>query len=166
MTQESDQKALEERQSLLSSAIGKLEIQSVLLTNSQTFVKDGFAMKEEEAGDYVNQSFVRPTQVGVSAAQDEYGFKVAAGIRLLRKDEVEQARHSDTQEFTCVEVRGEFLALYKASEPLTPEEVSIFHQQNAVFNIWPYWREFVQQMGWRVGVPYLQVRLLKQDRVK
>jgi hypothetical protein len=154
---------VEQRQSLLNAAIDKLEIQSVLITESKTYVRDGFSPDDEEIGNYVTQAFVKPTQCGTSVDKTQYGFKVAAGIRLVHRDDHEKAKTSDTDEFTCAEVKAHFVALYQASDTLSREEEDVFHQKNAVFHVWPYWREFVQQMGWRMGIPYLQVKMLKQN---
>ena len=93
--------------------------------------------------------------------QGQYGFKVSIGMRLVPKDHSEEASQSDTKEFTCMEVRAEFLSVYKASEPLLEDEQDAFHKNNVVYHVWPYWREFVQQTGWRMGAPYLSVPMLK-----
>ena len=45
---------------------------------------------------------------------------------------------------------------------ITEELVMRFGQVNGVFNIWPYWREFVQNMTCRLGLPGLRIPLLKK----
>lgn len=157
-------KEIERGQVLLDGAIKKLEIQSVIITESKTFLKDGFGATEDQvAKNYVTQAFVKPTMCGTSEDKKQYGFKVAAGIRLVHQDDVEKSRESESDEFTCVEVRAHFMSLYSASGILTEDEENVFHEKNVIFHVWPYWREFVQQMAWRMGVPYLQVRMLKQN---
>ncbi|OHY78744.1 hypothetical protein [Marinobacter sp. AC-23] len=162
MISESDSKDLKRNQELLDSAISKLEIQSVLVRESKTFVRDNFAPSDEELNDYITQTFAKPTQSGDSNDSLQYGFKIMAGIRLIHKDDIEHARESDSTDFICAEIRTHFVALYDAKESLSKDEENIFHQKNAIFNVWPYWREFVQQMGWRMGAPYFHVKLLKQ----
>ncbi len=40
-------------------------------------------------------------------------------------------------------------------EDFTEEQLSAFARLNGVFNAWPYWREFVQSMTTRMGLPAL-----------
>lgn len=43
----------------------------------------------------------------------------------------------------------------------TRSELRAFARTNALFNVWPYWREFVQSMASRAGLPPLVVPLLQ-----
>lgn len=40
-----------------------------------------------------------------------------------------------------------------------------FLQENAILNIWPYWREFVQSMTTRMGLPSFSVPLIYADKI-
>lgn len=47
---------------------------------------------------------------------------------------------------------------------ITKTHVKSFAETNAVFNAWPYFREYVQSTTLRMGLPPLTVPLLKLDR--
>jgi preprotein translocase subunit SecB len=44
---------------------------------------------------------------------------------------------------------------------LNPNDIEHFSKINPVYNVWAYWREFVQSMTTRMGFPPLTVPLLK-----
>ncbi len=47
----------------------------------------------------------------------------------------------------------------------TEEDIAAFSQAVAVNNAWPYWREFVQSMTVRMGLPPLRIPLLRMDQL-
>lgn len=145
----------------LKGAIGKLSIKGVFLVNTQSKISEGFSPGDFKADEYTSQGFTRRLNIGVDESALDYGFNVAVGLRMVRKDDSEKAKGSETDDFTCMEVRGQFLAVYKATDFLTDEEQEAFHRNNVLYHVWPYWREFVQQMGWRMGAPFMAVPMLK-----
>jgi hypothetical protein len=72
-------------------------------------------------------------------------------------------------EMTVVSIEATFLLTYsgeKLSE-ISPEQVAAFGQANGIYNAWPYWREFVQAMTTRMGLPPLVIpvfRLIGKDK--
>ncbi|MXZ73228.1 MAG: hypothetical protein F4Z04_17230 [Acidobacteria bacterium] len=64
------------------------------------------------------------------------------------------------------EIRGTFELLYRipADEDFSSEELAAFAQINAVFNAWPYWREFVQTSLARMDMPVLTVPVFRIHR--
>ncbi|MCL5669760.1 MAG: hypothetical protein M1423_00425 [Acidobacteria bacterium] len=56
-----------------------------------------------------------------------------------------------------------FELLYKIPPDLDPSraELRAFAGTNAIFNAWPYWREFVQSMTARAGLPPLTLPLFR-----
>lgn len=158
--------AEETEANVLASAIRKLEIDSIILSGSECWAAGDIPPSAENAKGGVFQMFVRRSGCGSSEDRLEYGFKVSCGIRLVPSEFANKAKEHDTDEYTLIEIKADFVALYRASEPLTEREEVVFHQQNAIFNVWPYWREFVQSTGSRMGVPYMHVKLLKPKRVE
>jgi len=157
----------DQRNEILKSAVGKLEIEKIVLTDSQTYVRDGYAPALEDNSQYVTQNLAARSAVGRSDEGDQQAFKVHLGIRLIPKDKMEEAKTSEgAQAYTIVEVRAELMAFYTATEELTEEEEEVFHQENVLFHVWPYWREYVQQMAWRMDAPYLKVKMLKNRHLK
>ncbi len=59
-------------------------------------------------------------------------------------------------------VQAEFGLAYSAelSEGATDEQVNLFGQRSGTHQVWPYWREFVQSMSTRMGLPAIRVPLL------
>lgn len=48
-----------------------------------------------------------------------------------------------------------------ALEEIDGDAVMAFSQFNAAFNAWPYWREYVQSMAARLGLPSVTVPILR-----
>lgn len=65
-----------------------------------------------------------------------------------------------------VTVRAEFHLRYGLPAALStpPEVLKEFSATNALYNAWPYWRQFVQDSIARMGLPPLIVPLLKIGR--
>ena len=70
-----------------------------------------------------------------------------------------------------LEIVGVFLLSYHIREERQPQlleepievmasDLQAFAQFNATFNAWPYWREFVQSMTGRMGLPVVTVPIL------
>jgi len=151
----------DEEGAALDRAIDKLQVQGVFLMNSQSKISEDFSPADFNAADYASQGFTRRLHIGIDESSMDYGFNVAVGLRMVPKKDSEKARSSDSDDMTCIEIRAQFLAVYQAKEELTDEEQDAFHRSNVLYHVWPYWREFVQQMGWRMGAPYLAVPMLK-----
>jgi hypothetical protein len=64
---------------------------------------------------------------------------------------------SDADEKTevLVSIRARFIVMYSVTsfEGIDDEHLRAFSATNGVFNAWPYWREFVQNMTARMGLP-------------
>ena len=54
-------------------------------------------------------------------------------------------------------IQGTFGLVYSVREEasFSDEQVDAFAKTNAIYNIWPYWREFVQSMSARMNLPPL-----------
>jgi preprotein translocase subunit SecB len=49
----------------------------------------------------------------------------------------------------------------KPIKDFNPDDIEHFAKINPIYNAWPYWREFVQNMTIRMGFPALTIPLLK-----
>lgn len=86
-------------------------------------------------------------------------FRVLASFQL----EV----HADDDEGALqAEAIAEFELSYRVPEreAFSSEELDAFGQVNAVFNAWPYWREFVQSAFARMSLPNMIVPLFRVPR--
>lgn len=63
----------------------------------------------------------------------------------------------------CFKVGAQFLLSYEVPDlhEYSNEAVEAFGMANAVFNAWPYWREFVQSGATRAGYPPMVVPVLR-----
>jgi hypothetical protein len=60
-------------------------------------------------------------------------------------------------------ISAEFVLDYRISESpveITDEAADAFGKMNGIHNIWPYWREYVQSVSVRAGLPPLVVPLV------
>lgn len=66
-------------------------------------------------------------------------------------------RHEGSPEELLVRIEARFALTYALSsqQDLSEENYDAFGQRNAVYNAWPYWREFVQSTTVRMGLPAL-----------
>lgn len=65
--------------------------------------------------------------------------------------------HTQPEAFS---VEAIFNLHYRLAEPRSQEEVDAFARTNALFNVWPYWRELVANSVDRMGVKIPPVPLL------
>lgn len=63
----------------------------------------------------------------------------------------------------AVSIGAEYILEYSLPEKtgLTKEELENFCDINAVYNAWPYWRELVQSLSNKMGLPPITLPLLK-----
>jgi hypothetical protein len=67
----------------------------------------------------------------------------------------------------ALRIEASFGVLYVVNSPvgLDLEQLSGSISSTALGNAWPYWREFVQSMTTRMGLPPLRVPLLRPDQM-
>jgi len=60
-------------------------------------------------------------------------------------------------------IEGKFLVVYNLNShnALTDAHFKAFGRVNGLFNAWPYWREFVQSMTVRMGLPPLTLSVFR-----
>ena len=67
-----------------------------------------------------------------------------------------------TEENAPLQITGEYKVSYSivsGDEP-TSDELKAFSDLNGVYNTWPYWREFLQSMLMRMGLPVFTLPVL------
>jgi hypothetical protein len=69
---------------------------------------------------------------------------------------------ADAEKHEGLRVEATFGLMYLTQSPdaISPETLAAFSQTVGVQNVWPYWREFVQSMTGRMGLPPLRMPLL------
>ena len=92
-----------------------------------------------------------------------YLFSYHAGARVVPSEEMDEA--TDKEYEPAIQIQSIFKSRYRAQEKLTEECVQAFSEHNVGFNVWPYWREFVQSSSLRIGMPSpIPVPLYKLSR--
>lgn len=63
-------------------------------------------------------------------------------------------------------VKARFVVLYELSDGPTPssEDLAAFARENGVFNITPFWREFLHSSLMRAGLPTILAPVMKLDQ--
>lgn len=115
------------------------------------------------------RSPVRPSRVAdaidVKASHDAVVAEMPGDdhLFLVRTNFSMKVRSTGDEEELQAEIRSTFELSYRLSggETFSPEELQVFAQVNAVFNAWPYWREFVQASLARVSMPVLTVPVFR-----
>jgi hypothetical protein len=66
----------------------------------------------------------------------------------------------------ALKISATLILLYSIAKPevLNPERLKLFGELNGAYNAWPYWREFVQSTGARMGLPQLIVPTFRVGR--
>ena len=137
----------------LSRIVSVVEIESVRLCEAHCR-----SVHPTEIGE---ESYVKPSHE--ATVVKEPGESEPLEIEVAFRLEVSNA--SDQREFQA-EIRAKFGLSYQipADEEFTTEELEAFAGINAVFNAWPYWREWVQTSLSRMGMPVMTVPVFRIKR--
>lgn len=94
-----------------------------------------------------------------STDMDGSEFRVRAEIDAAAGGEGERTAH----EAAPVQIRAVYILRYRVPESVKPSkrELSLFAETNAVLNIWPYWRQLVQDMSVRMELPPILLPLFR-----
>lgn len=101
-------------------------------------------------------------EVEVKSHSDSEESYVIASVTFHFKAFGEDADNEDE----CVKMDATFMLLYKATtlEGLQEENFRQFGELNAIYNAWPYWREFIQAMVGRMELPSLTIPVFRLSR--
>lgn len=138
----------------LKRVIAEVEIEDVRLVevNAETKVR---SPADSGAVDLlVNRT------AAISEHQDKETFFVVAKMRT-------QLVPEQAQEEPLVSIETSFEIRYRLPEGfhVDPDTLSTFAETNGVYNAWPYWREFVQSMFARMGLPPVVLPVLRVREV-
>jgi preprotein translocase subunit SecB len=87
---------------------------------------------------------------------DEHLIQVFPRFTLTGRDGPDGAEE-------VLRVEAMFVAVYRIlnMDGIRRENIDAFGQINGIYNVWPYWREFVQSMTVRMGLPPLTVPVFR-----
>lgn len=63
----------------------------------------------------------------------------------------------------CMKIEADYVIVYESekADTFSEEELEAFGEFNGVYNIYPYWREFIQNSVARMGLPPLMLPTLR-----
>lgn len=96
-----------------------------------------------------------------SGKRYHYIFTYAVGVRLVKEEEKDAEDAS-----SLVIIEAEFDVCYLSNEEVTKEQLNAFSQNNVGYNVWPYWREFVQSSCCRAGLSPIRIPFYKFNNEK
>ncbi|RUM93133.1 MAG: hypothetical protein DSZ27_00905 [Thiomicrospira sp.] len=146
---------------LLLEAQQGLTVQSVDLRGSEIYVAESFSSNTVNQFDEVDvqsrKDFLMMKYF--HDGKDQAGFlalEYTFGKRVVRAD---QSLEEEPE--VLLEIAANFSANYLIDKEAPPskEAVQVFVEQNGLFHVWPYWREYVQSSCSRIGVPPIPVEM-------
>ena len=139
----------------LKRLIAEVEIEGVRLVEANAETKVRSPADTGAVDLLVNQT------AGISERQKNGTFFVVATIRARLVSE-------EAKEEPLVSVETSFELQYRLPEGLrvAPQTLITFAVTNGIYNAWPYWREFVQSMFARMGLPPVVLPLLRAREVR
>ena len=135
----------------LSQIVSVVEIDRVRLCEARF----RSAVQPEKATRSISLNLKRRVEI-VNESQGGGSFQVKVGFDL--------AMHRDDDEKELqAEIRGVFELSYRLPKEaiFSSETLEAFANFNAVFNAWPYWREFVQASLTRMAMPPLTIPVFR-----
>jgi hypothetical protein len=88
--------------------------------------------------------------VSTEAMTQEEGFRIIAQFGMAAKG-TEEKGGSEVKVGAAFELQYE----HPDAHELTEDDIESFGAVNGLYNAWPYWREFLQNMTSRMGLPAL-----------
>ncbi|MEA3273899.1 MAG: hypothetical protein U9Q81_01070 [Pseudomonadota bacterium] len=162
---------------LIDTATKALDVEAVFLRASEIRCKEGFMPQFIED----DLSLVPQYRVGpksefhvVTATNKETHdstktamYYFAAGVRLIDGTMLDAAENQEDlpDEAVYVEIKTEFCAHYgldgAADEKELRPALEEFGRFNIGYHVWPYWREYVQSVCARMGIPPIPVPMYR-----
>ena len=127
----------------------RVQIKSIQLLNSKTHFNPALLQEGME----VRYAF----QSKVESNKEEKTISVIDHFQLfVQKEGVTNLKDS------TVKLSADYLLLYSVSswDGILDEHLEAFGKMNGIYNGWPYWREFVQSMTTRMGLPALALPVI------
>ncbi|MTI12131.1 hypothetical protein [Sansalvadorimonas verongulae] len=148
------------KEDTLSEVSKHLNPIAVLLRGGGLLVSDDAeeAISEKHLSSETFKAFTRYS-TDESSPQEQgdrfrYRFEYEMGVRL-----VDESLSSESSDFAKVVIEAKFEAQYTSNQCFDDESLSTFGKLNAEYHIWPYWREYVQSVCQRAGIPVISIGL-------
>lgn len=152
---------------LLKSAIDNLSIVNVSLRQSDVLLKDGLNHISINGMHKKSQSFrsvikievIEVVKDGIEESHETlYSFHYKVGSRLVQPEGQKPTSMSEEKDAEAmVTIEACFEAIYVARKELEKEELEAFAANNVGYNVWPYWREYLQGTCSRMSIDPIKV---------
>lgn len=144
----------------LQKAIGALAVTDISPRSLKVSVKDDFDSSFETSELNVQwRHDLKRISILEENNPDENGdsekrfvlFTIETGLRYVMDPDADPNTVEESE--IGVEILADFRATYAASEELDQDCLEEFGKANALFHVWPYWRELIQSTCARFGLP-------------
>ncbi len=144
----------------LQEAIRNLLIADVFPRNLKVTVREDFDQKYDESPvsvqfrhnlTQISKLEMTVEQAGSSDKIPVVRFTFETGLRFVSKPPEADGEVEDSM--VCAEVIADIVAEYRLRGDVDEESLQEFGSRNALYHVWPYWREVVQSMAVRFRLP-------------
>ncbi|MFH0982240.1 MAG: hypothetical protein V2A79_11955 [Planctomycetota bacterium] len=152
-TTETKPAPLPPRMELAIPVSDRVQIQDVRLVRCNCHIEPGALAPPHPPRFKANFAYEASTQVGPDRTR----------IAVVTRFQFSAIREESEKHEPCVGIEASFLVTYAADglTGLGPEHFSSFGALNGVFNAWPYWRELLHNLTFRMGLPAFVLPVLR-----
>lgn len=146
---------------ILQKAIDCLDVQDIFLWDSKCSLVDGLDPKYINSESLVSQLKYNVARgevmtLNVSEKDEIQIFRVLIkfGARWVLEDESDESS-ADVNETENVkaEIEASFISEYLMKSNPGQDELNEFALKNAIYHVWPYWREYLMSQSMRMNLP-------------
>ena len=126
-----------------------------LVNLSDLFLQSSNVIRTLDALSYESVE-VEMSSTGELLSEQEDSFQAKVSFCLI-------VRPIEEEKKELVRVDSEYILIYElvATKKPSTDDIKVFCEMNAVYNAWPFWREFVQNMANKMDLPVPIIPLLK-----
>lgn len=142
----------------LQQAIDALSIRDVYLGSNRANVQRDFLVKYQNISAAEVQQLQTPLyskKYEVSSEGQHLNIAWLLGLRWVERNE------SEEEPTVIAQIEAEFIAEYTIEGELGKDNIDEFAKKNAIYHIWPYWREFLCSQAERLRLPRPTVSTLQ-----
>lgn len=89
-------------------------------------------------------------------ARDKEGFQALVRLSV-------EGKPIENEDYAVSKIESEYVLTYKLKDDrkISKSDLKAFCNMNAIYNAWPFWREYVQSATTRMEIPVLTLPLLR-----
>ena len=151
---------------LINDASQKLSPKKVLICSSNFWIDNDYAESEQNQTSEI-QSYNSTTELRIEKIEQDaepsktfytYIYFYDIGIRSI--DKTSPINESEDIK-VLFEIKARFKVIFRSMVELEEECSEEFGKYNVGHNVWPYWREYVQNSCQRMGIGVVEVPFYK-----